>query len=61
MTDIRKSIEAFWVKSPFKVVWKPSIEFRDCTVSISDLIAISSEVTAVSFLNCYSKEWVEIG
>jgi hypothetical protein len=43
-------------------MWKPSsIEFRDCTVAVSDLADISSAVTAISFVSCHSKEWVEIG
>jgi hypothetical protein len=61
MTDIRNSIEGFWTKSSMKVVWKPSVEFTDCTVAASDLADVSSAVIAVSFVGCRSKEWVEIG
>jgi hypothetical protein len=39
----------------------PSVEFRDQTVDVFDLATISSIVTDISFVNCYSKEWIEIG
>jgi hypothetical protein len=35
---------------------QPIVEFRDQTVALSDLASISSTVTDVSFINCYSKE-----
>jgi hypothetical protein len=37
------------------------VEFKDRTVSVSDLATISSIVTDVSFIRCRSKEWMEIG
>jgi hypothetical protein len=52
MTDIRTSIET---------VWKLPNHFRDCTVTVSDLIAVSLTIIAVSFVGCRSKEWIEIG
>jgi hypothetical protein len=38
-----------------------TLEFRDCTVAVSDLAAMSSTVTTVSFVGCRSKEWIEVG
>jgi hypothetical protein len=63
ITEVQKpSIKA--VEKPLvKEVQKSSstVEFRDCTVAVSDLADISSVVTAISFMGCHSKEWVEIG
>jgi hypothetical protein len=44
-------------------MWKPSLtlEFRDRTVTASDLTGISITATTVSFVGCRSKEWMEIG
>jgi hypothetical protein len=52
--QIKPSVEAVNKLSPV-------IEFRDQTVAVSYLANISSIVTEVSFVNCRSKEWVEIG
>jgi hypothetical protein len=52
MVDINTSIEA---------IWKSSIDFKDSTVAVSDLMGCSSIVTTISFINCQSEEWVEIG
>jgi hypothetical protein len=62
MADIRMGIEALWTKSSIQTVKKPSStgEFRDRTVTASDLADVSSTVTIVSFIGCRSKEWIEI-
>jgi hypothetical protein len=52
--DTKPSVEA--VNTP-----SPIIEFRDQTVAVSDLATIFSMATDVSFVNCCSKEWMEIG
>jgi len=39
----------------------PTVEFRDRTVATSDLVAISPTTHSVSFVNCRSKEWTDIG
>jgi hypothetical protein len=49
-------------KTSVEAMNKPSpiIKFKR-TVGVSDLATMSSTVTAVSFVSCRSKEWVEIG
>jgi hypothetical protein len=54
MANIRTNIETVWRINP-------SVEFRDRTVTVFDLMIVSSTVTAISFIGCQSKEWVEIG
>jgi hypothetical protein len=51
MTDIGKNIETLWT----------TIVFRDRTIAICDLTAISSTTTIVDIVNCRSKEWTDIG
>jgi hypothetical protein len=52
MADIKISIET---------IWKPFMEFRNCSLLASDLVTISSTITAVSFVGCRSEEWAKIG
>jgi hypothetical protein len=51
MADIIKNIETVWT----------TVVFRDRTIAISDLTAVSSATTIVNFINCRSKEWTDIG
>jgi hypothetical protein len=51
MVDIRKNIETLWT----------TVVYRDRTIAISDLTAVSSTATIVDFVNCRSKEWTKIG
>jgi hypothetical protein len=63
ITEVQKpSIKA--VEEPsVKAVEKASstVEFRDRTVAVSDMAAVSSTVTVVSFVGCRSKEWIQVG
>jgi hypothetical protein len=52
-TDITVRIEAIWKLSP-------AMEFKNQNITTSDLTVITSAVTSVSFVNCQSKEWIEI-
>jgi hypothetical protein len=53
MADIRNNIEA---------MWKPlaSVEFKNQTVTASDLASLPLMITSISFVNCRSNEWIEI-
>jgi hypothetical protein len=63
MADIRMNIKTLWTKPSVTEVEKPlsTVEFRDRTVALSDLAAVSPTVTTVSFVGCRSKEWLQIG
>jgi hypothetical protein len=76
MDNIKTSIEVLWIEPPIKAVKtssitavdvplvempSPTVEFRDRTVAVSDLAVVSLTSTAVSFVCCRSKEWIEIG
>jgi hypothetical protein len=63
ITEVQKPSTKAVEKPSVKEVQKSSstVEFRDCTVAVSDLADISSALTAISFVDCHSKEWVEIG
>jgi hypothetical protein len=58
ITDVQKPLITAVEKPSATAVQKSSstVEFRDRIVSVSDLAAIYSTVTVVSFLGCRSKE-----
>jgi hypothetical protein len=58
MAEVRQSMDS--IRKNIETVWT-TVVFRGRTIAISDFTTVSSTAPIVEFVNCRSKEWIEIG